>query len=374
MFGCMAIGTTSKKKRLFTWLFAAVFSSIVLACNPIDRPTPTSLDNPVGLPSTTAANTPTSSAPVPTPTSTTEPLPSRAILLAPEVNPDQLEELHAVLDPLIAGAGLTLEERTDLTPAELSQDIALVVAMPPAPEMEEMVRAAPGTQFLALGIPGLTPAKNLTLIGSGSELTHQGFMAGVMAAAITGDWRIGTIVSASDPSNESARQAFVNGGVYFCGLCRQVYPPYIDAQGNAIRYPLSVEMASGSETGDWQSAADYLIERGVQTIFLNRGVQSEALLMYLSEKEINVIGGERPPAGAPRENRIATLHFNPLLPIEEVLPSVLLGQGGTQLSAPLQITDIHPVLFTPARQMLVESILEDLLAGYIDTGVNESSP
>jgi hypothetical protein len=66
---------------------------------------------------------------------------------------------------------------------------------------------------------------------------------------------------------------------------------------------------------------------------------------------------------------IATLSADPLPQIRELLPELLSGQGGKVLSMPLQISYANPELFSTGRQNYAQIILDDLMAGYIDTGV-----
>src|SRR4030065_2030501 len=109
---------------------------------------------------------------------------------------------------------------------DLVPELRLVLAVPPDPGLAELAASAPATQFLALGIPGLKAAPNLTLIGvEGGRPDQHGFIAGVIAAMLSADWRVGAISLADSAEGRSARSGFLNGVEYFCGLFCPPPPP-----------------------------------------------------------------------------------------------------------------------------------------------------
>jgi hypothetical protein len=67
---------------------------------------------------------------------------------------------------------------------------------------------------------------------------------------------------------------------------------------------------------------------------------------------------------------VATVRTDLASALEQIWPELMNGSGGINLDVPLVITDRNAALFSPGRQSLVEKLLSDLLAGYIDTGVN----
>jgi len=60
--------------------------------------------------------------------------------------------------------------------------------------------------------------------------------------------------------------------------------------------------------------------------------------------------------------------------VEQLWPDLVSGQGGITLPAPIVITDRNEALFSPGRQRIVDETLADLQAGYIATGVGQSTP
>jgi hypothetical protein len=302
--------------------------------------------------------------PTPLPTPTSVPLPDLAIFYTPPgSDPQYAEEIQRLLEEALAVSDIELKITTTLTRDDLGTHVVLVAALAPGDEISELIRSSPGTQFITIGSSELPPQNNLTVITTESpRIDHQAFMAGVIGAIITPDWRIGVI-----SMEELSSQAFVNGGVYFCGLCRQVYPPFFDAQGTYIKFPLQYTLPENAGEQDNQDAAQYMIDRGVKTVYLPSGVGTPELLNTLEQGGINIIAASR--LGDIRSNWIATLGSNPIEPLRELLPGLLEGSGGQQAFVSLEITDINPNLFSLARQRLANSILEDLEAGYISTGV-----
>jgi hypothetical protein len=56
--------------------------------------------------------------------------------------------------------------------------------------------------------------------------------------------------------------------------------------------------------------------------------------------------------------------------VRERVPELLSGSGGANVELPLAVTHRNDSLFSTGKQRLLEEILADLQAGYIDTGVD----
>jgi len=325
-------------------IFLLTFTLILAACSTAapGSQTPT--------PAVTAAPTATFT-PQPTPTTP----PPMAVLLAPEgSDPALVAALQEKLPELAAQDGMQFETRSALSAAEIGPNLRIVVAVAPDTGFSQLAAGAPGTQFLALGIPGIQPASNLSVVGSADGQPDQmGFIAGYLAAVITDDWR-GGMISTDDPAGQLAAQGFRNGLVFFCGLCRPAYPPFYE-------YPILA-----SPPG--QAAADSLISQGVQTVYLAPGAGDPALLEYLAQANLNLIGSA-PPAETLKDHWVATIQTDLLAGLEQLWPDLVNGQGGGNLPTPIVITDRNETLFSTGRQRLVDDTLADLQAGYIGTGV-----
>jgi hypothetical protein len=78
-----------------------------------------------------------------------------------------------------------------------------------------------------------------------------------------------------------------------------------------------------------------------------------------------------PTAGVLREHWVASIGSqSPLQSLLDLWGKLLSGEGGEEVVLPLGFTGTNPDLLSPGRQRLVETMLADLLAGFIDTGVD----
>jgi hypothetical protein len=310
--------------------------------------------------------------PAPTNTPTAQPL-FAVLLAAPGADTSVVDTLQAALNDTVTQAGLQWQVRQQLTTEDLVPELRLVVALPPDPGLAHLVIAAPETQFVAYGIPGLVSAPNLTTIGGeGGQPDQEGFIAGEIAAMLSEDWRVGVISLSDTVGGLSARNGFLNGTVYFCGLCRPVHPPYYE-------YPMYFELPSTSNTAEWQEAANYMVDHAAKTVYVYPGAGDDAMLSVLADGGINIISGITPPQSL-NSSWVVSITTDPIAFIQEQVGGLLDGSlsGGRDLAVPIHFSDINPTIFTPGKQALAEQTLSDLQDGYIGTGVDlttgENSP
>jgi hypothetical protein len=331
---------------------------VLAACSAVSPTSPATL-SPTTSPTIAATSTP-----APTPTATAQP-PFAVLLAAPGADQAQVDVLQAALNDTVTQAGLQWQVRQELTTEDLVPELRLVVAIPPDPGLAELVTAASETDFVAVGITGLEPAPNLTTIDAqGSRPDQQGFVAGEIAAMLSADWRVGVISLSDTVDGRSARTGFLNGVVYFCGLCRPVHPPFYE-------YPLYVELPATATSAEWQEAANYMVDHAVGTVYVYPGAGDEAMLSILADSKINIISSGEPPQAA-SSSWVASLSVDPIPFIEQQVAGLLDGSlaGGQSLTIPLQFTHVNPAIFTPGKQKLAEQTVTDLQAGYIDTSVD----
>lgn len=343
--------------RRTIWLvLVGILLVLLSACSTAPPRTPT--DVPATEP---VLQTPVIS-PTPEPTDIPTQQPARAILWAPDGADSALAAvLEERLSALAGQAGLEFEVLSDLTAQDLDPNLRVVLALSPAPGLGELAGAAPATQFVVLGESDLQPSANLSLVSASVQPDQQGFLAGFLAAVLTPDWRVGVISQEGMDSAQAARQGFINGVVYYCGLCRPAYPPY-------VQYPLAAELPAGASQAEQQAAADSLLSQGVKTVYVASGAADEFLLEYLGKSGAVLIGGAAPP-DAVQGQWIASIQADLLAGVEAIWPQLVAGQGGHSQEAPLLLTDRNENLFSPGRQRLVDEFLADLIGGYIDTGV-----
>ena len=291
----------------------------------------------------------------------------QVLLLEPaDADLDQIAMIRVALDELIAANNLTLEERTALTDSDLNSDLRIVVVLGPDPGLQDLATAMPRTQFVGIGIPGIHATSNLSVIGSDEARPDQlGFAAGYLAAAITDEWRVGVIGLSDTAPGVATRQGFINGAIYFCGLCKQVYPPYYS-------YPLYVEMPASASSSEWQSAGSILVDRAVKTVFIAPGAGDSDLFSYLAGAGVNLIGSGPPPA-ALKDRWVASIRPGYATALKALWPNLLDGSNGSSVQAVPEIGDLNPDLLSPGRQRLVNNLLNELVEGYIDTGVDQGN-
>jgi len=356
----MSYSATMLRRSLF-FLLVTLISLLSWGCNSV-APGETSQPTPVE----TLAPDPTTPA-APTPTLT--PPPPEVILLAPAgVDAALSGQMQTLLTDLAAQSGLHFQVRPSLTAAEL-QDVQIVVALPPAQGLAELAAAHPEVQFVAYGIPEIAPGANLSTIGTQAQRPDQlGFTAGYTAAAITPDYRAGVLTEAGSPESQAMRLGFINGVFYFCGLCRPVYPPF-----PTTGYPITLELPPAATPADWQAATNMLLSWQVGTVFVDPTIADPGLLEQLAQGGINLIL-VGPPPEAVAQNWVASLGTSaPLLQLQAAWPALLKGESGPSLQRQLGFQATNPDLLSPGRQLLVETMLADLLAGFIDTGVDPAT-
>jgi hypothetical protein len=305
------------------------------------------------------------------PTDTIQPTatqaPPRALLISPPVSDiTDLEALQSKLKELASQDGLLLEDREQVNEADLGKNVRLVVVLAPDPGVQNLAQVYPDVQFLALGISGLDTAPNVSLIGDGGQRPdQQGFLVGYLAAVITQDWRVGALSLAGTPAENAARLGFVNGTIFYCGLCRPAYPPF-------LQYPVTIEMTPGAGQAEQQTIVDSLVASAVQTVYVSPGASDPALLDLLAQADINIIGSIPQPEGL-ADRWVATLRVDMISAVEQIWPKLIAGEGGVRLDIPLVLSDRNDTLFSPGRQGLVEKFMADLAAGFIDTGVDPAT-
>lgn len=326
------------------------------ACNPAPPAV-----TPLASTSPAPENALPSASPSPEPSPTAE-RPS-LILYSPQgADPALAAALQPELSALAVESGLEFSQVASLTADDITDHVRLVVALPPAEELSDLIASAPETRFLALGFAELPQADNLVQLGAqAAPLDQQAFLAGYLGAVITPEWRVGVV---QNPGSTAGR-AFRNGVVYFCGLCRPSAPPYDE-------YPLISELEASAGEAEMQAAVDALTVRGVKTIYVAPGVDQEGIYGYIAQAGVNIIGSVAPPAEA-EDRWIASIQADWLPAALEIIPGLLQGQVEDVSVSTLALTHRNPDLFSPGRQALVEKLLLDLTGGYIDTGVGQAA-
>lgn len=325
-------------------------ASVLAACgasSPLDT-TPTRMV----LSSTTEA-----ALPQVTQTPTSSPA-TMAIYVNPDSDSEKLAGLTLpILDELANSAGLQIEELEELSPPALNPGTQIVVLIGVPSTASGLIQNHPEIQFLLIGETDIEPGANVSTIGSEGLPRHeQSFLAGYIAALITSEWRVGMMMTETEPTE--LVDTFQRGVTFYCGLCRQTFPPFYD-------YPI-VEKVEAVEIGQ---AFQALSGFSVDTAYASEGVINQ--MGGIEEGEtlaIKVIGGA-PPLDARGSNWVTTIQFDLETPIKSVWSALIEGSGGKDLPINFVLTDVNDELLSPGRFDHANQVISDVVAGYI--GVEE---
>ena len=303
---------------------------------------------------------------IPTEVSSPTPGTPLAILIIPVDMPQEQSNLYqTTVSGLAQASGLRFQVRNNLNNTEigLETNLKIVVAFPPDPGLAELATASPQVQFLGVSIPGLTPTANLSLVGGeGTPIENQAFMGGYIASLLSPDYRVGIITQKDTPEGNLAYDAFLNGMVFYCGLCSPKFPPWYD-------YPVHSEIPTDTPEGQYRFFADPLKNYNVDFAYVFPGVATDDLLDTMSQYGLNIISQTRPNERL-TSNWVVSLQPNVIPAIKSIWPDLVAGQGGQNLPMPLFLADVNPDLLSEGKQMDVQEILDRLQRGEISTGVN----
>ncbi len=349
----------------FTLLFA--LSLLLVGCSggiPGLEPTPTNTAIPTKTP-----------APTETPTPTETPLPPVGVLLVPEsADPILAEQMQSFLAERIPQHGMRFQVRPSLSQDDFERDdFRWVIAIPPYSDLGSLAISAPNARFLAVGFNDLEPTPNMTVIAKPDDwYAQQAFMAGYIGMVITPDWRAG-MIRVNTPEGEVAARSFETGALFFCSspsapgqnlFCRPDYAPVYE-------YPIIAFGEPETTADEWPGVGRYMLNQYVDTMFISPEVESDQLFRYLAQEEVEIIGSA-PPLDDIRSQWVASLEFDLFQVFQEFWPEFVSGADGQLVTVPLTITHVNPDLLSPGRQQFVEIMLANLIAGYVDYGLDNS--
>lgn len=331
------------------------FLLIVFLLTACGAPTPVPPTDPNASPEPSATPQPTAG---PTPTL---PAPLVVLVLPAEMDAERSKEYQTTVYNLAQSAGYRFQVLNKFTNEDLAlvRNLKMVIAMPPDPGIVGLAASAPDVQFLTIGIDGIKPGGNVSVLGGNSlAIDKIAFMAGYISAMLTENYHTGMILRKGSPEADKIRSAFRAGQVYFCGLCNPTVPPFKD-------YPLSMDIPEDAKPNEYTAYADLLIRDKVDTMFLQPGMDTPELLDYLPTVGVLMIG-TKSPIKKPGV-WIVTLQSDHMAALKTAWPDLVAGKGGQDFPAPLAFTDINPDLFSPGKQILAQKVLDDVLAGFIST-------
>ncbi len=316
---------------------------------------------------TPAAGVPTSS-PVPTASPTPLSTPLTILVLPADMAQAESDRYQTLVYGLAQASGMRFQVRNVLSPADVALEgpaLKIVVVLPPDPGLAELATAAPGVQFLAVGIPGLAEAPNLSSVGAGGvPVDQQAFLAGYIAGMVAPEWKVGVLYQKDTPGGEAARDAFSNGFYYYCGTCRN--PNFPQPAGI---YPIRVGIPSDAPLSDYNGHADILLRNIVKVAYIYPDIATPDLLSYMAQSGLLLISQTMPGEDV-RPNWIASIQPDLISALQRIFPELAAGSGGQVAPTPLFLTDVNPDLLSEAKLRLAQDVLNGLQNGTIGTGVN----
>lgn len=319
---------------------------ILSACGGTSEPTATSVP--------LATET---SAPLPPEQTATPVIPLAVLVMPPTLDPESSNLYQKTVYDLTQASGMRFQVRNTLTPAELEPGLQIVIALAPDPGIAALATAAPNVQFLAINIPEITPAGNISVLGGNSQSNIAAFLAGYTASLITDDYRIGMMMPRDNADAISAFNAYVNGMRFYCGACRPIY-------FYSWAFPQYVDIPAEEDPNNYDAYSDILmLQYKVRTIYLYPDIATQDLVTYIGTTGALMIGTQTPeqlPAGW-----VMTIQPDVVKAIQNAWPQLISGQGGVTVQSPLGLGDIDPSLLSPGKQRLVEQTLQELQAGLI---------
>ncbi len=224
--------------------------------------------------------------------------------------------------------------------------------MSPDPGLQTWAESHSAVQTVSLGIIGLQATANLSLLApDGIRYDQLGFALGYLAAMVTPEYRLGALALQASAESLSLARGFVAGGTYFCGLCRPVHPPYVS-------YP-ALFVAPGDELA--LSGVTTLLVAPPPASLADLGLSPAPDLAFLGPDDL--FSTEAP-------SWIASADFEIDEAFDALWAQVQAGQGGMVMPLGIHFHRVDTVRVSEGRLELAKTLLGDLVAGRIDTGVD----
>jgi hypothetical protein len=124
-------------------------------------------------------------------------MPLAILVLPADMAQKDKDSYQTLVYGLTQANGMRFQVLNTLTAGDLALGgpaLKVVIVLPPDPGLAALTAAAPGVQFLAIGIPDLPTASNLSSIGAtGVPADQQAFLAGYIAGLVAPEWKVGIL-------------------------------------------------------------------------------------------------------------------------------------------------------------------------------------
>ena len=312
--------------------------------------------------------------PTETPTRTPTPIisptpaaPMTILVLPADLPQDQYDYYQTLVYDLATSNGMKYKTYNSLSADDIQAELPalkVVIALPPDPGLAALAAAAPGVQFLAVNIPDLPAAPNLSTIGAGGlPVDQQAFLAGYIAGMLAPEWRVGLLTQKDTSGGDATWTAFTNGYHYYCGYCRN--PNFTQP---SYDYPIVVRIPTDATPDQYDGYAKVLLDYFANVIYVYQPVATPDVLTYLTQYGKFLIGQDT-PSNDIRGNWIASIQPDLIGAVKNIFPELVAGHGGQVVPTPLYLNDVSPQLLSEGKLRLAQEVLDGLQHGTISTGV-----
>ena len=349
------------KSKFSTWFTASALLMLVLlsGCGggQVVTTTPASTHT-IALPAITIENT---SVPTQTPVPATASAPV-IILWAPEGTDVALaQSLSEELGRYATTAGLSFEQRQDLSSQDLIGSTRVVVSLAPVEAINTLAASAPAVQFLGLNLPETAASANVHPVSSsGVSDEDRAFLAGYLLALTIPDYRVGVISQAGTLAGAATEGSFIVGARYFCGLCNSRFGP-------VLYYPITAQITDPASQADWQAAADVLLANTVQGVYIQPEVSTPELVSYLETAGVKLVGTAGQAGLNDSAAWIAVLGTDQSTAVTDMVGRLLAGEPAEVVNASLMLSQINAEILTEGKQRLFAETAEKVQTGLIRT-------
>lgn len=248
---------------------------------------------------------------------------------------------------------LSFSALTALSPDDLTAATRLVVLEQLPENIDALRSAAPDAQFLLLNGDAGQAGGNLSVVVADS--LHRAFVGGYLAQMLSPDFRGAGLLPAG---NDALADAFENGGRYLCGRCVPVYAP-------VVLFPVLATAPEGADLNAWQAAYAEIEANRLETVFVDPAASQPEVLAFLMQQNLTLVGGQTPPEEI-QPAWAATIGFDRAGALKSAFPELLAGRGGQAFTAPVTLSDVDENRVTPGKQRMLQKIIDDLAAGWLE--------
>lgn len=294
---------------------------------------------------------------------TPEPQPTVLLALGSDVDPFSRSQTQRLLESLTADSALDLVVQDTLAPEMITPEVELVIGMGGDLDLNSLASGAPSVFFVAIGDPGAIVADNLSVIGDPIlEMRQKAFLAGYLSAVISRDNKIVAFINSISDASDLMVESYVAGARFYCGICQPVYPPYNP-------FPQWEILTPDAASDGFRPIVNNFFNIDVEVVYVQGELASPALLDYLEELGMNVVGDRAPDQQ--RSNWVGTIIMDPGPALESLWPDLLSGAPGVQVPSAIVLTDTESGLISTGRYRLIENMVANLQAGLVSV---ESTP